>query len=95
MKCSACNTGVPLTANERVGFRDTCNSCHADLHTCRNCEFHDPSAYNDCRESSAERVTDSERGNHCDWFSACTDGGGAANQTRTNALSGLDALFKK
>jgi hypothetical protein len=95
MKCSVCNTGVPLAPNERVGFRDTCGNCHSDLHTCRNCAFYDTTAYNDCREPTAERVSDSERVNHCDWFSPGSEEGGAANDVRTNALSDVDALFKK
>jgi hypothetical protein len=95
MKCSNCNTGVQLAANERVGFRDTCGNCHSDLHTCRNCEFYDTTAYNDCREPSAERVADSERVNHCVGFSPRPDEGGAANAVRAGALSNLDTLFKK
>ena len=95
MKCSVCNTRVALAANEKVGFRDTCTGCHSDLHTCRNCQFYDPNAYNECRESSAERVADSERINHCDWFQPCDEEGGAANVVRSSALTDLDALFKK
>ncbi len=93
MKCFACNVGVELSADARVGFRDCCESCGADLHICRNCRFYDPAAYNECHESSAERVTDSERANRCDWFSPSSDVGGEAR--RSNAVADLDALFKK
>jgi hypothetical protein len=95
MRCSVCNTGIPLGPDERVGFRDTCSSCHSDIHTCRNCDFYDPSVYNECRESSAERVADSSRINHCDWFSPNTEAGGSTNDVRSDALSSLDSLFKK
>jgi hypothetical protein len=83
---------VELRSGERVGFRDACAGCGRDLHVCRNCAHHDPAAYNECRESSAERVGDRERANRCDYFAP---GGGprpAAAQER--ARSSLDALFK-
>lgn len=84
---------MPLAAGDRVGFRDTCDGCGADLHTCRQCRHHDVSAYNECRESSAERVADRDRANRCEWF-APGDGGGAG-EGREGALSDLEALFKK
>ena len=89
MRCWSCSTPIELAAGERVGFRDTCNACGADLHVCRSCEFHDPSAYNECRESSAERVSDRERANRCDYFSPADRAGGKA------AAANLDALFKR
>ena len=49
---------------------DECPLCHADLHVCKACEFYESGAHNDCRESSAEFVTDKERGNFCDYFRA-------------------------
>jgi hypothetical protein len=93
MKCFVCNVGVQLAADARVGFRDCCESCGADLHICKNCRFYDPAAYNECRESSAERVTDSERANRCDWFSPSDEAGG--EKVTTAARADLDALFKK
>ena len=92
MKCFVCNVGVELASDARVGFRDCCDLSGADLHICRNCRFYDPAAYNECRESSAERVADSERSNRCDWFEASDKGG--ADDERTSALADLDALFK-
>jgi hypothetical protein len=61
VQCFVCDASVELASGERVGFRDTCDACGADLHVCRNCAHHDPSAYNECRETSAERVSDRER----------------------------------
>ena len=51
---------------------DECPLCHADLHVCKACEFYESGAHNDCRESSAEFVSDKERGNFCDYFRAST-----------------------
>ena len=97
MHCFACAAAIELAAGERVGFRDSCEACGVDLHVCRNCAHHDRSAYNECRESSAERVADRDRANRCDYFrptpSAATAAG--AVDTTDNALSDLDRLFKK
>ncbi len=94
MHCSACNAEVPLAAGERIGFRDECSRCGADIHTCKNCVHHDPSAYNECREPNSERVSDRERGNRCDYVSPSGREGGS-DDDREQALSGLDALFRK
>lgn len=94
MRCFACGTEIPLASGERVGFRDAC-SCGADLHVCRNCTHHDPSAYNECREPNAERVGDRERANRCDYFQPGAGGGGAKGDPREKARADLDALFKK
>lgn len=93
MKCFVCNVGIELSAEGRVGFRECCESCGADLHICKNCRFYDPTAYNECSEPSAERVTDSERANRCDWFSPSDEEGGAS--VRADSFADLDALFKK
>ena len=47
---------------------DECPHCHADLHVCKACEFYESGAHNDCRENSADFVSDKERGNFCDYF---------------------------
>ena len=61
--CAACEATVELP--EKVGFRDTCPSCNAWLHSCMNCL----SWVNDqCTEPSAEKVRDPEGGNFCDWY---------------------------
>ena len=75
---------------------DECAGCGNDLHVCRNCAHHDPSAYNECRESSAERGGDRERANRCEYFRPGGTGGDeSASSERADALSALDALFEK
>jgi len=94
VRCLACNHEIQLAAGERVGFRDSCERCSADLHTCLQCAFHDPGAHNECRESNAERVADRERANRCDYFSPTAVGKTAADG-RDKALGDLESLFKK
>ena len=98
MRCFGCNASIGLASGERVGFRDACDQCNADLHVCRNCRHHDPTAYNECREPSAERVSSSERANRCDYFEfefepGQAEGGSGAAHEQT--LSDLESLFKK
>ncbi len=64
-RCHCCAGEV---SSSRIGVRDFCDRCQAYLHCCRNCEFYEPGAHNDCRESSAEPVADKEQGNFCDYF---------------------------
>jgi hypothetical protein len=93
--CFGCNATLELGPGQRVGFKDACEQCASDLHVCRNCGHHDPSAYNECRESSAEWVSDRERANRCDYFTPGGQEGGGITEQRGQARSQLDALFKK
>ena len=94
MQCHTCQTAIPLAAGESVGFRDACDRCRADLHVCLNCAHHDPSAYNECRESSAERVLDADRANRCEYF---RPGAGAPGDDgeHDRAIADLESLFRK
>ena len=95
VRCFSCNASMELASAERVGFSDCCERCGADLHVCLNCGFHDLSAYNECRESSAERVRDRERANRCEYFSPGDRERAETASTRDVARSALDDLFKK
>jgi hypothetical protein len=58
------------------------------------CQFYDPKAYNECRESSADRIVDKEKANFCDYFKIGS-GGNEADKARQDALAKAAALFKK
>ncbi len=47
---------------------DTCPHCSVDMHCCKNCEYWDPSAHNQCREKITELVRDREASNFCSFF---------------------------
>lgn len=94
MRCHACGQERALAASERIGFRESCEGCDADLHVCLNCRFHDPSAYNECHEPNAERVADRDRANRCDYF-VPGSGEGGTTSPGTSGGNPLDALFKK
>lgn len=90
-QCFKCGAGLKFS--ERVGFREECESCGEDVHVCKNCRFYDASAYNECREPSAEVIREKERANRCEYF----EGGGAApsSSKKDDLLSAAEALFKK
>ena len=90
--CHHC--GHAIGPVERVGRRDACLQCGADLHCCLNCSFFAPAAQNQCREPSAERQVDKTVGNFCDFF-AFRVGGPVKATGSADARSRLDALFRK
>jgi hypothetical protein len=68
--CWKCGETIEVTAAaSRVGTRDACPRCDADLHSCHNCRFYDPTKHNQCAETQAEWVRDKEASNYCDYFS--------------------------
>ena len=65
MICWKCSKAVEINIPARS---DECPFCHADLHVCKACDFYENGSHNDCRETSAEFVSDKERRNFCDYF---------------------------
>ena len=70
---------------------DECPACRADVHVCRMCEFYDPKMGDSCREPVADKVTDKERANFCDYFRARPDAHRASDDA--GARGELNALF--
>lgn len=94
MQCQACQTEIPLASGESVAFRDACDRCRADLHICLNCAHYDATTYNECRESSAERILDKDRANRCEYFRPANRVH-ATGSGREDAMADLEKLFKK
>ena len=93
MNCAFC--GAELNIEGKVMRRDTCANCGRDLRCCVQCKFHDPHAYNDCREVMAERIADNERANTCEYYVLKGLSGGGTNDRTVDAKKALEALFKK
>ncbi len=92
--CHHC--GRDIGPMERVGRRDACLHCRADLHCCLNCSFHDPHCHNQCREPQAEPQVEKTAGNFCDYFSfRIGPVSGTRTLARAHARARLDALFGK
>ena len=79
---------------DRVGLREECPQCRHDVHACRNCEFYDPKVYNECREPQAERVSEKDRANRCEYFRPGT-GGAPVLDKAAQLRAAAEALFKK
>jgi hypothetical protein len=90
--CWSC--GHPVSMEVKVARRDTCDSCVADLHCCKNCRFYDPGAHNECRESVTSWVRDKEAANFCQSFTFRVSEASIEDEVAT-AKSKLDALFSK
>jgi len=97
MQCVRCGQRVDTSGGRRIAFAETCDGCGTDLHSCVHCTHHDPAAYTECREPNAERVSDRERANRCEYFRPAEAGGpaGGPDAERDHARAALDALFRK
>ncbi len=94
VSCHQCNKQVKL--EHKISFREECPYCLADLHICLNCQLYDESAYNECREPSAERVRDKERNNYCEYFDPSGENKkSGSSEERSAQIKAAEALFKK
>jgi hypothetical protein len=86
-----------IVVSERVGRRDTCVSCGADLRCCLNCAFYDTHYADACREPNAEPVFDKEAANFCEFFTLrqLDDRPAPDQSSAAVARAQLEALFRK
>lgn len=93
--CYKCN--ATITDIAYITRSDICKKCGFNLRCCMNCEFYDSGSYNECTESQAERVTDKEKSNFCDYFRFRGASGGDTSRFSSSKKKAnpLDALFKK
>ena len=89
--CFSCGTSNEVI--EKVGRRDECEKCMADLHACKNCRFYDSTAYNECKETSADVVKEKEESNFCDFFEVGV--GLYQKSEKDELLAQAEALFGK
>ncbi|MCS6838353.1 MAG: hypothetical protein NZ480_05850 [Bdellovibrionaceae bacterium] len=89
--------GNSNTFSDRVGFRDTCERCGQDLHSCVHCVHFDRNASKECREPNVEYVREKERSNYCDYFAPKVDSiqQGQRPKSREELWAAAEALFKK
>jgi hypothetical protein len=67
MICWKCRSKLDLI-NKKIGFRDSCEKCFADLHVCKNCRYYSIGKPNDCEVPLTEFVSDREKYNFCEEF---------------------------
>jgi hypothetical protein len=57
------------------------------------CRHYDKNSYNECRESMADRITEKEKANFCDYF--IIGNSGSENNKKDDIWAAAAALFKK
>jgi hypothetical protein len=93
-KCYNCKTELDYIVGKDLGRGENCISCFASLRCCKMCRFYDTSAYNDCREPTADRIVEKEKANFCDHFKL--SGPKINNNSEVDsALDLANSLFKK
>lgn len=93
-KCYKCGTALSDTLKVMVARSDSCPKCMTDIRCCKMCHFYDPKSYNECREPSADRITEKEKANFCDYFKIGS-GENDTEKAKQDALAKAAALFKK
>lgn len=93
MICYKCKTNLNLEEGDKISRYETCPKCNTDLRCCKMCKFFDVHSYNECREPVAQRVSDKERSNFCEYFKLTQPN--VSTQNETSVLSAANALFKK
>lgn len=79
----------------KVGRRDSCPHCAADLHVCKNCRLYDPNIHNMCREPEANFIRDREVANFCAHFDFADRDAAPLQENVDKAKARLEDLFKK
>ena len=95
--CWKCGGRIGYPTGSRVGQRDTCPKCNSNLHSCRNCQFYDPSKNNQCAEPQAEWVRDKAAANLCNYFApnpALFASGDSPASKADETKQKFDSLFK-
>ena len=90
--CWSCRQQTEM--DDKVGRKEECPHCRCDMHACKNCQYYDPGAHNQCKETISEYVPDKERSNFCGMFTPF-QGEREAPADISTAKARLDALFKK
>ena len=94
--CHACGNEqiFEVKVGVKVGRRDSCPHCGADLHVCKNCRLYDPSLHNQCREPEAAFIRDRGEANFCQHFDMRDADVYKPDASQADAKAKLAALFK-
>ena len=92
IECYKCNTVLKSENLNNISRSEECPNCYANIRCCRMCKFYDLTAYNECREPTADRIVEKEKANFCDHFQIGSDQGG--KDDKDDHLAAANALFK-
>ena len=92
VKCFSCQKFFEIDHTQAIARSEECPHCYASVRSCKMCEFYDVKAYNECRESSADRLVEKEKSNFCDYYTIDTQQD--KDKVQNDAKAAADALFK-
>jgi LSD1 subclass zinc finger protein len=93
IECHSCSKPLDLQPGAKIMRSDECPHCYANIHCCKMCDFYDITAYNECRETNADRILEKDKANFCDYFilSGTNNSGG---NSKDDLLNAANSLFK-
>lgn len=92
IQCHSCNKDLGLAPEQKILRSEECPYCYASIHCCKMCKFYDPTTYNECRETSADRIVEKDKANFCDYF--ILKGSGGSGNEKEDLMAAANALFK-
>jgi hypothetical protein len=93
VKCYNCHEVIDHSPGDKIYRDEDCEHCGVSLKVCKMCRFYTPEVYNECSESSAQKVPEKEKSNYCDYF--FLTGTNVEKENKNKLLNEADALFKK
>ncbi len=93
VNCYKCATTLIIDIKHSVARSEECPKCYSNVRCCRMCENFETSAYNECREPTADRILEKEKANFCDHYKIGT--GDTYKDQKCDLKSAAESLFKK
>ena len=88
VKCASCGAKAP----SNITFESSCANCRAELHSCRQCNYFDPSARFECSKPITTKIVNKNARNVCELFAPRTV---VERQTTSGAPTDARAAFAK
>src|SRR5215510_16028548 len=88
VKCASCGAKAP----SNITVESSCTNCRSELHTCRQCNFFDPSARFECSKPITTKIVNKNARNNCELFVPRTV---VERQTSSGAPTDARAAFAK
>lgn len=91
--CYACHKELSIEVTAKIAKNEECDYCYANIHSCRMCEYYNPTAYNECREPNAERILEKEKANFCEYY-VLKGGEKDKDKEKQDLVNAANSLFK-
>ena len=91
-RCHKCGTEW-VSDRPRPGHKETCPTCQAYLHSCKNCRFYTDATHTHCTLPNVENVPDKHKFNFCDEFQFIKSDKSIGSSKRISAADSFENLF--